>query len=147
MKNFLDEILNYRSAGPLSVPVPVAGTGTKRKILAGPKSGPKKNYWNRDRDQIKRVTGTWTGTGTKKNWSCTCLIWTRVGAGVGEGSRVWECGWGCVIKNKLSQLGSSLLREVKRVMSVQNIVIFVVIDCFDSCFVWPMVRLVLLVQN
>jgi hypothetical protein len=54
LKSFLDEILNYRSAGPLSVPIPA--TGTKRKILAGPK----KNY--RDRDQIKRVTGTWTGT-------------------------------------------------------------------------------------
>ncbi len=45
LKNFLDEILNYRSAGPLSVPV----AGTKRKILAGPESGRKKNY--RDRDQ------------------------------------------------------------------------------------------------
>jgi len=44
LKNFLDEILNYRSAGPLSVPVPVVrtGTGTKRKILAGPEPGPKK---------------------------------------------------------------------------------------------------------
>ncbi len=58
LKNFLDEILNYRSVGPLSVPVPVpvARTGTKRKILAVPEPGPKKNY--RDRDQIKRVTGT-----------------------------------------------------------------------------------------
>ena len=74
LKNFLDETLNYRSAGPLSVPVPATGTGTgtkklnftgtKRKILAGPEPGPKKNY--RDRDQIKRVTGTWTGTRTKK---------------------------------------------------------------------------------
>jgi hypothetical protein len=73
LKNFLDEILNYRSAGPLSVPVPVPttgtgtrtgtrklnftgtriGTGTKRKILAGPEPGPKKNY--RDRDQKKLV--------------------------------------------------------------------------------------------
>ncbi len=30
-------------------------TGTKRKTLAGPEPGPKKNYRNRDRDQIKRV--------------------------------------------------------------------------------------------
>jgi hypothetical protein len=28
LKNFLDEILNYRSAGPLSVPVPAIGIGT-----------------------------------------------------------------------------------------------------------------------
>jgi len=40
LKIFLDEILNSRSAGPLLVPV--AGTGTKRKILAGSESGPKK---------------------------------------------------------------------------------------------------------
>ncbi len=62
LKNFLDEILNYRSAGPLSVPVPVpvagteigtkklnftgtrtktgTGTGTERKISAGPEPGP-----------------------------------------------------------------------------------------------------------
>jgi hypothetical protein len=72
LKNFLDEILNYRSAEPLSVPV--AGTGTKRKILAGPEPGPEKNYRNRDRDQIKRVTRTWTGTGTKKIWSRTHLF-------------------------------------------------------------------------
>jgi hypothetical protein len=31
LKNFLDEILNYRSAEPLSVLVPVAGTGTGTK--------------------------------------------------------------------------------------------------------------------
>ncbi len=60
LQNFLDEILNYRSTGPLSVPVSVPatgtgtgtkklnftgtrnGTGTKRKILAGPEPGPKK---------------------------------------------------------------------------------------------------------
>jgi hypothetical protein len=50
LKTFLDEILNYRSAGPLSVPVAGTGTGTKklnftgtkRKILAGPEPGPKK---------------------------------------------------------------------------------------------------------
>ncbi len=29
---------------------------------------------DRDRDQIKRVTGTWIGTGTKKSWSRTSLI-------------------------------------------------------------------------
>ncbi len=42
--------MNYRSAGPLSVPVsvavpvPVVGTrtGTKRKTLPGPEAGPKK---------------------------------------------------------------------------------------------------------
>jgi hypothetical protein len=45
LKNFLDEILNSRSAGPLSVPVTGTGTkklnftGTKRKILAGPEPG------------------------------------------------------------------------------------------------------------
>jgi hypothetical protein len=44
LKNFLDEILNYRSAGPLSVPVPVAGTGT----------GTNKKS-NRDRDQKKLI--------------------------------------------------------------------------------------------
>jgi hypothetical protein len=32
LKNFLVEILNYRSAGPLSVPIPVAGTGTNEKF-------------------------------------------------------------------------------------------------------------------
>jgi hypothetical protein len=73
LKNFLDEILNYRSAAPLSVPVPMSGTGTgtknlnftgtQRKILAGPEPGPKKN------------TGTGTGTGTKKSWSHTYLVW------------------------------------------------------------------------
>jgi hypothetical protein len=60
LKNFLDEILNYRSAGPLSVPVPVTvigtRTGTKREILAGPEPGPNKNY----RDQ--------------KSWSRTSLV-------------------------------------------------------------------------
>jgi hypothetical protein len=70
LKNFLDKILNYRSAGPLPVPVPVAGTrklnftgtrtGAKRKILAGPEPGPepnKKSYrdLDRDRDQKKLV--------------------------------------------------------------------------------------------
>jgi hypothetical protein len=85
LKNFLDEILNSRSAGPLSAPVSVAGTGTEtkkldftgtqRKILAGPEPGPEKKYQDRDRDQIKRVTGTWTGT--KKSWSRTCLIFTH----------------------------------------------------------------------
>ncbi len=29
-RNFLDEILNYRTAGPLSVLVPATGTGTKK---------------------------------------------------------------------------------------------------------------------
>jgi hypothetical protein len=43
-KNFLDEILNYRSAGPLSVPVPVP------------------------------VPATGNGTGTKKMWSRTYLV-------------------------------------------------------------------------
>ncbi len=44
LKNFLHEILNYRSAGPLSVSIPAngTGTGTKRKILAGLEPGPKK---------------------------------------------------------------------------------------------------------
>ncbi len=60
LKNFLDEILNCRSAGPLSVPVPVTvigtRTGTKREILAGPEPGPNKNY----REQ--------------KSWSRTCLV-------------------------------------------------------------------------
>ncbi len=79
LKNFLDEILNYRSAGPVSVPVPVpvAGTGTKklnftgtrtkRKNLTGPEPGPKKKLLgpgpnkksyrdlDRDRDQKKVV--------------------------------------------------------------------------------------------
>jgi hypothetical protein len=64
--------LNYISAGPLSVPVPATGTGTKRKILAGPESGPKKKYRDRDRDQIKRVTGT------KKSWSRTSLVNTHI---------------------------------------------------------------------
>jgi hypothetical protein len=30
LKNFLGEILNYRSAGPFSVPIPATGTGTKK---------------------------------------------------------------------------------------------------------------------
>jgi hypothetical protein len=64
LKNFLDEILNYRSAGPLSVPATgtkkLNFTGTKRKTLAGPEPGPgpnKKSYrdWDRDRDQKKLV--------------------------------------------------------------------------------------------
>jgi hypothetical protein len=46
LNNFLDEILNYRGAGPLSVPVPVAGSRN----------------------------GTWTGSGTKKSWSRTYLV-------------------------------------------------------------------------
>ncbi len=33
-----------------------------------------KLYRDQDRDQIKRVTGTWTGTGTKKSWSRTYLL-------------------------------------------------------------------------
>jgi hypothetical protein len=68
LKSFLDEILNYRSVGPLSVPIPMAGTRTKRKILAGPEPGRKKNYRDWDRDQIKRVAGT------KKSWSRTSLV-------------------------------------------------------------------------
>ncbi len=72
MKNFLDEILNYRSAGPLSVPV--HGTGTKRKILAGPEPGPKKklpvlvankkSYRDLDRRQ--------------KSWSRTSLVVSQI---------------------------------------------------------------------
>jgi hypothetical protein len=56
LKNCLDEILNYRSAGPLSVPATgtkklnFTGTRTKRKILAEPEPGPKTNYQDRDRD-------------------------------------------------------------------------------------------------
>ncbi len=77
LKNFLDEILNYKSGGPLSVPVPATRTGTgtgtkkfnftetrtgtKRKILAGTEPGPKKS----------------TGTGTKKSWSRTSLVWNK----------------------------------------------------------------------
>jgi hypothetical protein len=58
------KFLNYRSAGPLSVPVPVpvagTGTGTKRKLLAGPEPGPgpgpnKKSYRDLGRDQKKLV--------------------------------------------------------------------------------------------
>ncbi len=39
LKNFLDEILNYRSAGPLSIPV--AGTGTKKLNFIGTRTGTK----------------------------------------------------------------------------------------------------------
>ncbi len=41
LKNFSDEILNYRSARPLSVLATGTGTGIKRKILAGPEPRPK----------------------------------------------------------------------------------------------------------
>jgi hypothetical protein len=52
LKNFLDEILNYRSAGPLSVPVPipVGGTGTKKKFSRA-RTGTE-----------KKITGAGTGT-------------------------------------------------------------------------------------
>jgi hypothetical protein len=71
LKSFLDEILNHRSAGPLSFPVPATGTETetKRKILAalepgpkkklpGPGPGPNKKSYrdlDQDRDQKKLV--------------------------------------------------------------------------------------------
>jgi hypothetical protein len=44
----------------------------KNYTLPGP--GPKKNYRDHDRDQIKRVIETWTGTGAKKSWSRTSLV-------------------------------------------------------------------------
>ncbi len=64
LKNFLDEVLNYRSAGP------GPGPGPKEKFQQGQNRDRKKNYRNRDRDQIKRVTGT------KKSWCRTYLFLT-----------------------------------------------------------------------
>ncbi len=78
-KDFRQDFLTY-----LALQLEMCGTKKiilhrdrdQRKILAGLEPGPKKNYRDRNRDQIKRDTGTWTGTGTKKSWSRISLVAT-----------------------------------------------------------------------